>query len=43
MLLQLMLEANWNRPLIALLMILIAVVACFGIWALTKIKSGGGQ
>jgi len=33
-----LLQANWNRPLIALAMILITGVACFAIWALVKIK-----
>ena len=32
------LEANWNRPLLALLMICITVIACTALWALTKIR-----
>ena len=31
------LEANWNRPLLALLMILIAVCVCVGLWAMVQI------
>lgn len=31
-----MLEANWNRPLLALLMICITVIACYALWTVGR-------
>lgn len=32
------LAVNWNRPLLALLMICATIIACVGLWAMTVIK-----
>ena len=36
MMMLLPLEANWNRPFIALLMICVTVIACYALYAVTK-------